>query len=326
MNNLEYIFDEIESCECIGEFNDEYVYDIEMDDDTHTFIANDILVHNSLYLSYQYLLETLADYDKMTEEDKLNFIVKLNTDFFDEHNRQFIAEYYEKRFVKSVHKFELETVNKAGIWLDVKKRYAQVLLWKDGKFFPKDELPLKTKGLEIIKAQYPKMSRKILKNSIQFLLMNADDKFLTQKINMEIQRMKQEWMKANVEDVCENININGYTKYVTMGPNGPIFAPKTPFNVKSLANYNYIVEKNNLPDDLLYGGKLKLYIVKSLNPNNQQGFAFMSGSYPKWAEKYAPMDRNSMFQKFVLDPLNRITDAAGLPELNLDGSFQISLF
>ena len=34
-----YIFEEIDFCECIGEFDDEYVYDIEMDDETHTFIA-----------------------------------------------------------------------------------------------------------------------------------------------------------------------------------------------------------------------------------------------------------------------------------------------
>ena len=45
-------FEEIESCELIGNFNDEYVYDIEVDDDTHTFIANDMLVHNSLFVSF----------------------------------------------------------------------------------------------------------------------------------------------------------------------------------------------------------------------------------------------------------------------------------
>jgi len=53
MNNLKYEFDEIESCEMIGEFNDEYVYDVEVDDYTHTFIANDILVHNSLFVSFK---------------------------------------------------------------------------------------------------------------------------------------------------------------------------------------------------------------------------------------------------------------------------------
>lgn len=45
-------FEEIESCELVGNFNDEYVYDIEVNDDTHTFIANDMLVHNSLFVSF----------------------------------------------------------------------------------------------------------------------------------------------------------------------------------------------------------------------------------------------------------------------------------
>ncbi|NDF16564.1 MAG: hypothetical protein EB079_01150 [Verrucomicrobia bacterium] len=53
MNKLEYFLDDIESCELVGEFNDEYVYDVEIDDDTHTFIANDILVHNSLFVSFK---------------------------------------------------------------------------------------------------------------------------------------------------------------------------------------------------------------------------------------------------------------------------------
>lgn len=51
--NKNYIIEEVESCELIGHFEDEYVYDVEVDDDTHTFIANDILVHNSLFVSFE---------------------------------------------------------------------------------------------------------------------------------------------------------------------------------------------------------------------------------------------------------------------------------
>lgn len=53
MNELEYFFDDIESCEQIGTFEDEYVYDVEVDDPTHTFIANDILIHNSVFVSFE---------------------------------------------------------------------------------------------------------------------------------------------------------------------------------------------------------------------------------------------------------------------------------
>jgi len=57
MNKIEYFLDELESCEEIGEFRDEYVYDIEVDDNTHTFIGNDILVHNSLFVSFKPALD-----------------------------------------------------------------------------------------------------------------------------------------------------------------------------------------------------------------------------------------------------------------------------
>lgn len=49
---IEYELAEIEVCEMVGDFTDEYVYDIEVDNITHTFIGNDILVHNSLFVSY----------------------------------------------------------------------------------------------------------------------------------------------------------------------------------------------------------------------------------------------------------------------------------
>lgn len=49
---------DIVKCERIGNFEDEYVYDIEMNDDTHTFVANNILVHNSIYASYDSIIHT----------------------------------------------------------------------------------------------------------------------------------------------------------------------------------------------------------------------------------------------------------------------------
>ena len=59
-NSIEYEFDKVESCELIGNFDNEYVYDIEVDDETHTFIANDILVHNSLFVSFDPIINKCA--------------------------------------------------------------------------------------------------------------------------------------------------------------------------------------------------------------------------------------------------------------------------
>ena len=63
-------------CEHIGYFDDEYVYDIEMSDETHTFVANNILVHNSIYSSYTDIINSTDWFDhqvwRLTKVNKQN--------------------------------------------------------------------------------------------------------------------------------------------------------------------------------------------------------------------------------------------------------------
>ena len=67
---------DIVRCEQIGYFDDEYVYDIEMTDDTHTFVANNILVHNSIYSSYTDIINSTDWFDhkvwRLTKVNKQN--------------------------------------------------------------------------------------------------------------------------------------------------------------------------------------------------------------------------------------------------------------
>ena len=99
---MKYLYDDIESIELVDDFQDEYVYDIEVCDDTHTFIGNDILVHNSLYMSYEGLLNTIEGIEDMSIEEKTKLIVRINTEFLDKHNQEFIKEYYNTRHGKSL--------------------------------------------------------------------------------------------------------------------------------------------------------------------------------------------------------------------------------
>lgn len=330
---MEYIFEDIDICECIGDFEDEYVYDIEMEDESHTFIANDILVHNSLYISYQNLLNTIEGIEDMSIMDIKDILVKLNTDFLDEHNNQFMLDYYHGRHVDSVHKFELETVAYRECRLDVKKRYAQLLIWKDGKTYDEGNLPLKVKGLEMIKSSYPKQSREGLKRMVRYMLEDEGDGFFLQRLNIKMQQEKDMFFKADIEDVCGNVSVQNYTKYIISDtdPTGLKIAPKCPYNVRALGNYNRIRNIYNLPGDPLYGGKMKWYCYypggrKQHKKEEPDYFAFQSRNYPKWADKYAPISHSVMFQKTMLDPFNRIMEAIGEGKLNVDGSIQMTLF
>lgn len=333
MNNFEYIFDEIEICECVGMFEDEYVYDIEMEDETHTFIANDILVHNSLYISYDNFIKSIDGYEKMSIAEKAKVVVEFNTKFLDAHNREYMDEHYKKRFADSVQNFELETLALSGVWLDVKKRYAQVLLWKDGKFYDtNEELPIKAKGLELIKASYPKQAREGLKRLVRYLLEDSDDvEYLLHRLNIKMQEEKTAFYNADIDDICGSIKVSNYNKYI-LCDNDPLqlqVAAKCPFSVRALGNYNRLRQLHKLSGDPIYGGKLKWFVyypAGSFKKNQIEYFAYPAKQYPKWADVYAPIAKKEMFQKLTLDPFNRIIEAVGIGTLSIDGSVQLSFF
>lgn len=301
----------------------------EVDPDTYNEPSFVIPVYgdtDSLYISYENLLKTIKGVDKMSIEQKRDIIVKFNTGFLDEHNRKYIADYYETRGGKSTHNFELETLNKAGVWLNVKKRYAQLLLWKDGFKFEMDHLKMKVTGLEMNKASAPGFSRDILSGMVRFMLENSTDKYLIHKMNIELQKYQDEWNNKNIDDICPNIKVNGYRKYI-LNDTGDhlVVAPKCPSNVRGLGNYNRIRNYYNLPGDEIYGGKLKQYEYK-VGIDKWDYFSYEAMNCPNWANEYAPIDRVHMFQKYVLDPLNRILVPSGLPKLNIDHSIQMNLF
>ena len=282
---------------------------------------------DSLYISYKPLLDTIEGIEDMTLEQKRDILVDLNINFMDRHNEQYIKEYYDTRYGKSVHNFELETINKSGVWMDNKKKYAQILIWKDGETYDVDNLPLKIKGLEAVKSSYPKFSRTLLKEMYRYLLETCDEKYLLQRLNKKMMEMKQRFMEADIELISAAVKANNYTKFV-LDDKGEVLrvAPKTHFSVRGLGYYNWLRNKYRLPGNPVYGGKVKYYIVKGNNKNNVQYFAYVSGSYPKWAPQYAPVDRASMFQLTVLDPFNRILEANRIQPILLSGELQLTMF
>ena len=286
---------------------------------------------DSLYMCYEGLLDTIEGIENMSIKEKTELIVKINTEFLNQHNKEYMEAYFEERHCRSmVHEFELETVAKSGVWLNVKKRYAQILSWKDGKYFDEDSMPTKVKGLEIVKSSYPSLARKMLKQLVRSL-MEIDDENIIHQLNISMQQCKQQWQVADIESICPTTSVNNYSKYIISdtSPLGPRVEKGCPFAVRGLAMYNCIRQSKNLPGDPLYGGKMRYYIIKTPNKNKNtpdQFFCFQGSNYPSWAPQYAPIDRNAMFTRCVLDPFNRILSAIGEKELSIDGYIQCSLF
>lgn len=64
----------IDEIEEIGQFNDEWVYDLEMDDKSHTFISNNILVHNtdSIFVSFKPAIDSCDWKDQIFNSEVLS--------------------------------------------------------------------------------------------------------------------------------------------------------------------------------------------------------------------------------------------------------------
>jgi DNA polymerase elongation subunit (family B) len=281
---------------------------------------------DSLYIEYESLIATCVGSENWDIDRKLKFVLDVNLDFLNEHNYKYIYDYFEKRNAKSIQNFELETVALAGIWLNVKKRYAQLILWKDGKFYDKDDLPLKVKGLEINKSSIPIYARAILSDVVRYMLEFSNEPNLVDLINMRVQQHKYQFFNAPIDEICGTLKLSNYSKYIIDDTKDVLVTMKgTPFQVRAAGNYNVIRNTKRLPGDKLYTGKIKWYHMRRLQGSKKdEYFAYPAGKYPKWADTYAPVARDIQFQQMVLDPLNRIITAVGMPELRLDGSKQIS--
>lgn len=280
---------------------------------------------DSSYVNLGPIVDSVIELRGADDKEKCKFCVEFADKFMNNYFSKVLDEYFTPRHVKNRHLFELETVAKTGIWIGIKKRYAQALLWKDGWSF--DEPKMKVKGLEVIKGSYPSFSRKILKDLTMTLLTeNIHDPDFIHKFNAKVMEWKDKFMKQDPDLITEAISVSNYWKGVESDndPSGVKIIKGAPYNVKALALYNWMINARKNPGDNVYGGKVRCYLIQK--PSAKSGdiyFAYPTGKFPSWAP---PINRNAMYTKTVLEPINRIITKIGLPELTIDGAIQVDLF
>jgi hypothetical protein len=325
MEEFKYEFEEIDSCECIGEFEDEYVYDIEVDDETHTFIANDILVHNSLYLTFEPIMKS-CDYD----EDELEFILSLDRIVLKGMFTNFLNIYAEKYGVKNIHDFELETINKSALHLE-KKHYLNNVVYEDFVFY-EDMQHFYPKGVEIVRSSTPIFVRGQKQKGgvwefIDYLFRNPDSLNIRDVLKI-MKDLKQQFMTANIEDISMNTTLSNYRDKVIDDQNGVDCVKGAHFSVKAAALHNYLLNKNydfKTKYDLLKGGRIKWYFC---NHSLGDRFAYNRSFHPYeiTQKENVVIDYDTQFEKTFLSIVNKFLEPVGLPEINKRLSVLNSLF
>jgi hypothetical protein len=164
-------------------------------------------------------------------------------------------------------------------------------------------------------------------------LLLSESPTLIHELNAICQEGRRKWEQADIDYISPAISVNGYMDYIISDNDpvqGVVVKKGCPFQVRGLAYYNWIRQTKNLAGEPLYGGKMKYYIVRQRTPKKKTDsdiiFTFQPSSLPKWSEQYAPIDRRAMFQKCVLDPINRILTCMHEKNLNWDGHIDINLF
>lgn len=318
---MEYYLDGLESCECIGQFEDEYVYDIEVDDKTHTFIGNDILVHNSLYISYAPIIKSTN-----FEENELKFILHMNSVFTQPLFNKYLDEYAKNYGVKNLHDFELETINKSALHIQ-KKHYINNVVYEDGVFF-EDLSHFSAKGVEIIKSSTPSFVRENIWDFIHYLFKDPENVNIKEILKI-MKKLKKEFMMADIEDISMTTNLSNYEHRVTDDQNSIQTVKGAHFSVKASALHNYLLNKNSefkTKYDLLRGGRIKWYFTK--NDYNMDRFAYLRSFHPNEivSKEGIDIDYDEQFSKTFLSIANRFINPIGLPEINKRLAVLNSLF
>lgn len=312
---MNHNFVDIQSVECVGQFENEWVYDIEMvpeeDDlsDTHTFFANDILIHNSGYLVFEEVMESVG-----WEGTVKDFVLIINNFRLAAYIKKVLEDYAKERNTDNYLDFELETIANNAIWV-AKKKYIQNIIWKDGKDY--DNLAyIKTTGLEIIQSSTPAFCRQKLIDVMKHIFSKRK---LSSKDNSEfikvIKDIKKEFKLSNIEKISMSRSISEYKKFIYNDQEKLELASGCPIHVRAGGYYNYLLNQEKKLKgkyELIKGGdKIKWFHSQDTFCDV---FAYKPGNYP--IEIAPKIDLERQFEKTILDPLNRIIVPAGLPALH----------
>lgn len=308
MNNTQLLheFDDIESIECIGDFDNEYVYDISMnpvdaDEDLQTVIVNDILVHNSNYLTFDLIFESMGiKPGSIDEQVAADFIVYFMQTKMDPIFDKVLTDEISKRNGKSTMKFELETVGSFGIYM-AKKKYVFQLLWKDGKYIG-DMNKLKSTGLELVQRSTPGIAKNAIKTFINMIFAN-NGKISADRFYSMCSAFKRKIADIQPEFFAKNTSINKYDDYVIDDRNSIKLRPKCPYAIRGAAKYNYLLHKHGLEakyPSIRGGMRAKTYYDISGEP-----FSFPNDiDFP---HEFAPkMSIDIQVEKLVFAPVKRL--------------------
>lgn len=285
------------------------VYDIEVEDN-HNFFANDICVHNSVYINFEPLI------NQVKPEDPINFLEDLGD--------KVIAKVFEKAFKELYEQQNAytnrmwmgrEVIASSGFWTG-KKKYALAVMNKDGITY--SEPKVKITGLSAIQSSTPAPCRKWLKD-IFMIILEGDQNSVIEFIDAK----REEFYNLSPEDIARNSSVSDISKYTDKVH---IFKKGTPINTRASILYNKAIQDNDLTHlyHLIKEGEKMKYVYMNLpNPLKQNVLGFKD-IFPRELGYDKYIDYDTQFEKVFLTAVDSIMEAVGWrndPTVGLDSFF-----
>lgn len=316
----------IESVEQLEDFQDEYVYDIEVDD-THTFFANDILAHNSIYVEFG----RLCNYLNILDNDKATRLV---VDMWNYGCGPYMDQCYEdyaKQYNcdSNIQALELEKIADTAVMV-AKKRYAMSECFLEPNIYVTPGEHVLYKGLELVQGSTAPFARKCQDDFFKYVLdwyahHNTTPPF--DDIYDRMKKYKDEFLMQAPEQICKASSISDYNKSIVDDNKQLVIGDKCPIHVKAAGTYNYFL---NMDKNKQYKTKYnkiktrdKVKFYKTTNPDFPV-FGYLPNKFP--LEFALPMDYDQQFDDLILKPLNKILDIFNYSPITPDLCFTTALF
>ena len=280
--------------------DEEYVYDLEVNDADHMFFANGILVHNSIYVRMDSILKMLfgtCDIDWSNPETFAKIKEFVDGKFQDILNKH-VADYICETFHTSERRIEFkrEKISSEGNYI-CKKRY--VVHVKDDEGVECDKFTYK--GVDIAKNELPTKIKNILKNLVEDMMKN---KWIgDEHIRPRLLKIYDDYQKLAMEDI-------GFIKNLTTPKDSVGFLKLEKgagVHARAAEMYNQLIEKFKVEykyEKIQRGDRFHYIYIKPENKYNIDCIAWKD-KYPKEFEGIFELDVNKMFEKTITAPLKK---------------------
>lgn len=306
----------------------EYVYDLEVANNSHAFYANDIYIHNSQFVNLQCVSDymkseyNLPDQIKDWTQEYRDKFWKLVSKFVDEKVNPFVRNLvhdYCKTNQENVLTYELEYMSDVGIY-EKKKRYATHKIFDEGDPVSKT----KYSGIELKKNQVPKEMKTFLADIYDGVISK------NWKEADYIKYIEDVYNKFTQFDVDEISFWKGYntgrdsTGFLTMEVGTTGIA-------KACTYYNQLIGKSGLNlsnkyNEILVGNKVRFLYLNPNNAYNIDCIAYLPGQYPEEFRKIFKPDYHKMFEKIILDPLKSFREACKFNDIDPSKQTKVDIF